>query len=104
MIKVKKRKILLLPGDGIGPEVIGEVKKIIQWFNSNKSLDFEIDEDLAGQKIIFGNNEINFELDQFKKKCLLEWLDDIALSLEKIDKILIYEKKIKLNKPWIFND
>ena len=48
MIKVKKRKILLLPGDGIGPEVIGEVKKIIKWFNDNKSLDFEIDEDLAG--------------------------------------------------------
>ena len=48
MIKVKKRKILLLPGDGIGPEVIGEVKKIIHWFNANKSLDFEIDEDLAG--------------------------------------------------------
>ncbi len=48
MIKVKKRKFLLLPGDGIGPEVIGEVKKIIQWFNKNKSLDFEIDEDLAG--------------------------------------------------------
>ena len=48
MIKVKKRKILLLPGDGIGPEVINEVKKIIKWFNSNRSLDFEIDEDLAG--------------------------------------------------------
>ena len=48
MIKVKKRKFLLLPGDGIGPEVIGEVKKIIQWFNKYKSLDFEIDEDLAG--------------------------------------------------------
>ena len=48
MIKVKKRKILLLPGDGIGPEVIGEVKKIINWFNDKKSLDFEIDEDLAG--------------------------------------------------------
>ena len=48
MIKVKKRKILLLPGDGIGPEVIGEVKKIINWFNNKKSLDFEIDEDLAG--------------------------------------------------------
>ena len=40
MIKVKKRKFLLLPGDGIGPEVIGEVKKIINWFNKNKSLDF----------------------------------------------------------------
>jgi len=31
VIKVKKRKILLLPGDGIGPEVTGEVKKIINW-------------------------------------------------------------------------
>tara|TARA_A100001011_G_scaffold48522_1_gene46108 strand:- start:631 stop:1737 length:1107 start_codon:yes stop_codon:yes gene_type:complete len=48
MIKVKKRKILLLPGDGIGPEVINEVKKVIEWFNSKKSLDFEIDQDLAG--------------------------------------------------------
>jgi len=48
MIKVKRRKFLLLPGDGIGPEVVGEVKKIIKWFNSNKSLDFEIEEDLAG--------------------------------------------------------
>jgi 3-isopropylmalate dehydrogenase len=48
MIKVKKRKILLLPGDGIGPEVVGEVKKIIQWFNKKKSLDFQIEEDLIG--------------------------------------------------------
>ncbi len=48
MIKVKKRKILLLPGDGIGPEVIAEVKKVIKWLNLKKSLDFEIDEDLAG--------------------------------------------------------
>ncbi len=48
MIKIKKRKILLLPGDGIGPEVIAEVKKIIEWFNSSKSLDFDIDQDLVG--------------------------------------------------------
>ena len=48
MIKVNKRKILLLPGDGIGPEVIGEVKKIVTWFNKKKSMDFELDEDLAG--------------------------------------------------------
>ena len=48
MIKVKKRKILLLPGDGIGPEVIAEVKKIIEWLNKNKSLDFEIEEGLVG--------------------------------------------------------
>ena len=48
MIKVKKRKILLLPGDGIGPEVIVEVKKIITWFNKKKSLDFQVEEDLVG--------------------------------------------------------
>jgi len=48
MIKVKKRKILLLPGDGIGVEVTAEVKKIIIWFNKKKSLDFETEEDLIG--------------------------------------------------------
>ena len=48
MIKVKNRKILLLPGDGIGPEVVREVRKIIEWFNKNKSLDFKIEEGLVG--------------------------------------------------------
>jgi len=48
MIKIKKRKILLLPGDGIGPEVVTEVKKIIEWFNKNKSLDFQTEEGLVG--------------------------------------------------------
>ncbi len=48
MIKIKKRKILLLPGDGIGPEVVNEVKKIIEWFNKKKSLDFQIEEGLVG--------------------------------------------------------
>lgn len=48
MIKVKDRKLLLLPGDGIGSEVVREVKKIIEWFNKNKSLDFKIEEGLVG--------------------------------------------------------
>jgi 3-isopropylmalate dehydrogenase len=48
MIKLKSRKILLLPGDGIGPEVIAEVKKILIWLNKNRSLDFEIEEGLIG--------------------------------------------------------
>ena len=48
MIKVKKRKILLLPGDGVGPEVVAEVRKIINWFNKKKLLDFKIDQDLIG--------------------------------------------------------
>ncbi|MFZ9152498.1 MAG: 3-isopropylmalate dehydrogenase [Candidatus Fonsibacter ubiquis] len=43
-----KKKLLILAGDGIGPEVMNEVKKIIVWFNKNKSADFEITEELAG--------------------------------------------------------
>ena len=48
MKQTKTRKILLLPGDGIGPEVVREVAKIITWFNKNKSLDFSFDEELIG--------------------------------------------------------
>ena len=48
MTKAKSKKILLLPGDGIGPEVIAEVKKILEWLNKNKSLDFQIEEALVG--------------------------------------------------------
>ena len=55
MIKVKNRKILLLPGDGIGPEVVREVKKIIEWFNKNKSLDFSFEEELIGGASIDAN-------------------------------------------------
>ena len=64
----------------------------------------EISISLPDQKISFGNKEINFKIDPFKKKCLIEGLDDIALSLAKSDKISVYENKLKTNKPWIFND
>ena len=64
----------------------------------------EIFIDLKEEKIIYGNSEIEFKVDTFKKKCLLEGLDDIALSLKKSDKIETFEKKIKDKKPWIFND
>ena len=43
---------------------------------------------LDEEKIIFGNNEVKFQVDSFKRKCLLEGLDDIALSLKKSDKII----------------
>ena len=64
----------------------------------------EISVDLTEEKIIYGNNEIKFQIDPFKKKCLLEGLDDIALSLKKSDKIKNFETDLKNKKPWIFND
>jgi len=53
------------------------------------------------QEIIFGNKRIQFEIDLFKKKCLLNGSDDIALSLENVKKISSYENEIRKNKPWI---
>ena len=64
----------------------------------------EISINLSEEKILYGNNEINFKIDPFKKKCLLEGLDDIALSLKKSEKIEQFENKLKDHKPWIMND
>ena len=64
----------------------------------------EISIDLNEEKIIYGNSETKFKVDSFKKKCLLEGLDDIALSLKKSDKIENFEKDLRVKKPWIFND
>ena len=88
--------------NGILPIILDDekIKQISEYSNRKE----EIEVDLKNQKIVFGNNEIKFELDSFKKKCLLEGLDDIALSLEKTDKIISFEKNLKNSKPWIFND
>jgi len=88
--------------NGILPIVLEENKiKELSEYSKRKE---EIAIDLEKEKIIFGNNEIKFEIDAFKKKCLLEGLDDIALSLEKSDKIVSFETELKNKKPWIFND
>ena len=88
--------------NGILPITISEdqIKEISEYSNRKE----EISVNLPEQTISFGNKEIKFEIDQFKKKCLIEGLDDIALSLEKSEKIVSYENKIKEEKPWIFND
>tara|TARA_A100001015_G_scaffold309362_1_gene408697 strand:- start:3209 stop:3817 length:609 start_codon:yes stop_codon:yes gene_type:complete len=64
----------------------------------------EIEISLDKQEIKYGNKVEKFELDAFKKKCLMEGLDDIALSIEKIDKIDDFEKKLQNTKPWVLNN
>ena len=56
---------------------------------------------LLEQEIVYGNQTFKFKLDPFKKKCLLEGLDDIALSLKKINDIKSFEDKMSQKKPWI---
>ena len=64
----------------------------------------EIEINLEKQEISFGNKVVKFELDGFKKKCLLNGLDDIGLSMKKVNQIDNYEKKINENKPWILRN
>ena len=88
--------------NGILPIILEEekIKELSEYANRKE----EISVDLNDEKIVYGNNEIKFDVDPFKKKCLLEGLDDIALSLKKSDKIENFETNLKDKKPWIFND
>ena len=88
--------------NGILPIILEEekIKELSEYANRKE----EISVDLNDEKIVYGNNEIKFDVDPFKKKCLLEGLDDIALSLKKSDKIESFETDLKNKKPWIFND
>ena len=88
--------------NGILPIILPEERiKELSEYSKRKE---EISIDLKEEKIIFGNSEIKFDIDPFKKKCLLEGLDDIALSLAKKEKITTFEENLKNSKPWIFND
>ena len=88
--------------NGILPIILDEdkIKELSEYANRKE----EISVDLNDEKIVYGNNELKFKVDSFKKKCLLEGLDDIALSLKKSDKIESFEKNLRNKKPWIIND
>ncbi len=80
--------------------IVLEENKINELIEYSKRKE-KIEINLSEQEIIFGNKRIKFDIDPYKKKCLLGGLDDIALSLEKSEKISLYEEKVKKDKPWI---
>jgi len=88
--------------NGILPIVLDEknIQELAEY--SKREVDIEIK--IETQEILYGNKTVKFNLDSFKKKCLMEGIDDIALSLEKSTSIQNYEKKIKVNKPWLTNN
>ena len=85
--------------NGMLPIILDEkkIEKLIQYSKRKENIEINLTE----QQIMFGNKRIKFEIDPFKKKCLLNGLDDIALSLEQSEKISSYENKLKKNKSWI---
>ena len=85
--------------NGMLPIILDEkkIEELIQYSKRKENIEINLTE----QQIMFGNKRIKFEIDPFKKKCLLNGLDDIALSLEKSEKISSYENKLEKKKPWI---
>ena len=85
--------------NGMLPIILNEkkIEELIQYSERKRSIEIN----LKKQEIIFGNKIIKFEIDPFKKKCLLNVLDEIAMSLEQSQKISSYENKIKKDRPWV---
>jgi 3-isopropylmalate/(R)-2-methylmalate dehydratase small subunit len=85
--------------NGMLPIILDEkkIEELVQYSDRKEIIEIN----LTKQEIIFGNKTVKFEVDPFKKKCLLNGLDDIDLSLEKSEKINSYENTLKKNKPWI---
>ncbi len=85
--------------NGMLPIVLDQkqLEELIEYSERKESIEINLTE----QEIVFGNKRIKFSIDPFKKKCLLNGLDDIALSLEQSEKISSYENEIRKNKPWI---
>lgn len=91
--------------NGILPVIFSE--EIIEtWFERvNLKPGFKLSVDLARQLINSADTEpISFEIDDFRKKCLLEGLDDIGLTLQKSELIHGYEARKKRDVPWLFED
>ena len=88
--------------NGILPIRLDEkiILQLAEYSNRKK----EIEVDLEEQVVKFGNEIVNFEVDGFKKKCLLEGLDDIALSMEKLNLVENFEKKVKEDRPWLLKN
>jgi len=85
--------------NGILPIVLNE--KIIQELAEYSKREVEIEIKIETQEIIYGNKIARFNLDPFKKKCLMEGIDDIGLSLKKVQNIKNYENKMNESKPWL---
>tara|TARA_B100001029_G_scaffold47615_1_gene37737 strand:- start:187 stop:795 length:609 start_codon:yes stop_codon:yes gene_type:complete len=88
--------------NGILPIKIDEQKVLELSEYSKRKKEIEID--LEKQEIKSGNEITKFEIDSFKKKCLMDGLDDIALTMEKLSKINDFEKNLISEKPWIKNN
>jgi len=85
--------------NGMLPIILNEkkIEELVQYVERKENIEIN----LTKQEILFGNKKIEFNIDPFKKKCLLHGLDDIAMTLGKLKQISTFENKVKENKPWL---
>ena len=120
-IGLNYRIAILLTSNEEGKKSDGFIDKIVEdMIANNDEIDFclvgeptsykangpealKIEVDLGAQELRVGDETISFDVDPFRKHCLLEGLDDIGLTLQNVDDIKTYEEKAKQNTPWLFN-
>ena len=88
--------------NGMLPIVLDETEVSLLMEETERGSNATLTVDLESQDITTSDgNKINFKIDKFLKHCLLNGLDDIALTLEKNSEIGSYEDKIKSQRPWV---
>lgn len=91
--------------NGMLPVILSE-KDVDDLFNECfVNIGYQLTVDLENQKVISpSGKEYSFEVDAFRKHCLLNGLDDIGLTLQHADDIKAFEEKAKADRPWVFKE
>ncbi|OAV28917.1 3-isopropylmalate dehydratase small subunit [Moraxella catarrhalis] len=91
--------------NGMLPVILSE-KDVDELFKECfANIGYQLTVDLENQKVISpSGKEYSFEVDAFRKHCLLNGLDDIALTLQNADDIRAFEEKARVARPWVFRE
>jgi len=89
--------------NGLLPVILTEQQVDVLFKEMNAAEGYQLTIDLVAQKVIRPNGEsFNFEIDAFRKDCLVQGLDEIGLTMQSADAIKEYEKTRQASQPWVF--
>ena len=89
--------------NGVLPVILTEAEMDVLFKECEANEGYQLTVDLEQKKVIRPNGEsFSFEVDDFRRHCLLNGLDDIGLTLQVADEIQAFEAKAKVARPWVF--
>ena len=89
--------------NGLLPVILTEQQVDVLFKEMNAAQGYQLTIDLVAQKVIRPNGEsFDFEIDAFRKDCLVQGLDEIGLTMQSADAIKEYEKTRQASQPWVF--